>query len=176
MTISRTDPFHTRTDPFLSVVNRPAGLQDDITVCVMVALLWKESNFDTTAQTPPPNTAKGIAQINNRTADTIQDRVAKNWGGSDPFYTLEKGQRLRNHRFNPDVSIFAAYIYLDDRYKATGSLAGALNAYGPGSAKTLLAAECLCSKCGGLHEDPNTGDWQIVNEQAAWECLYLIHN
>lgn len=160
----------------LSGDNQPAGIRDDITVCVMVALLWKESSFNTTAETSPPNTAKGIAQINDGTADDIQDRVAKNYGGSDPFYTLPKGERLLDNRFDPAVSIFAAYIYLDDRYRATGTLAGALSGYGPNGATTLNSAKCLCSQCGGFYIDPKTGKYQIKNETSAWSCLYKIHN
>jgi RHS repeat-associated protein len=154
--------------------NLPAGIRRDITPCVMVALLWKESGFDTTT-TNPRSSARGIAQILNRPADDIQDRIAKGFGGSDPFYTLAKGERFRNHRFNPDVSIFAAYIYLDDRYRATGSLSGALNAYGPGGALVLIGAECLCSKCGGFSYNPTTGAITISNGRAAWDCLHAIH-
>jgi hypothetical protein len=140
----------------------------------MIALLWKESGFDTTAVNSK-SSARGIAQILNGPADDIQERIAKNFGGSDPFYTLAKGEKLRDHRFNPDVSIFAAYIYLDDRYRAKGSLAGALNAYGPGGAVALVGAECLCSKCGGFSYDPTTGAITIKNDQAAWACLHAIH-
>ncbi len=159
-----------------SAINRPAGLKDDITVCVMVALLWKESSFNTLAATPPPNTAKGIAQINNPTANFIQDRLGPEWGGSNPFDTLEKDQRLVNHRFNPDVSIFAAYIYLDHLERVKGSLLAALQHYGPNALHTLIAAECLCTKCGGLYGNPKTGDVNVVNENAAWQCLYMIHH
>ena len=52
----------------------------------------------------------------------IQDRVARRgWGlPSDPFYTLAQGERLEDHREEPNISIFAAFLYLEDRWTALG--------------------------------------------------------
>jgi hypothetical protein len=172
------DPLGLRKLPLQEVVdlayaNWPAGVRPDINPCVMTAVLWKESSFDTDAKSAS-STAQGIAQILDGTADDIQDRIARGFGGSDPFDTLARGQRLRDHRLEPDVSILAAYIYLDDRYRAGGSLLRALGSYGPNADSTLKAADCLCSQCGGYIYDNATGRIHVKDESAALRCLQII--
>ncbi len=151
-----------------SIGNYPFGIHLDLNPCIMMALLWKESNFDTTKKNPD-STAKGIAQIVDGTADDIQDRAVRGWGPSDPFYILAPGERFRNHRFDPDVSIYAAYIYLEDRYKVSGSLEGALRGYGPDSDKLIAAANCLC-KCVGRQPDGS-----LLITSGGPDCLNIIH-
>jgi RHS repeat-associated protein len=150
-------------------LNRPAGTADGLTPGLMLCLLWKESSFNENAGNPT-SSARGIAQILNGTADQIQDHLAPAFGiSSDPFYTLAPHQRLRANRLNPDVSIYAAYIYLDHGVHTTGSVGGAVNAYGPGGNLVIKCSKC----CGILHFDK---DGVLLNQDQVWKCLHLIHH
>ena len=115
----------------LAQANRPAGISDNITSALMVCLLWKESGFDPQLKNSS-STATGIAQILYNTANDIQDKLAPQWGGSDPFYILAPGQRLVDFRTDPRVSIYAAYLYLQ---------------YGLQNKKTILAP------CGNMGQE-----------------------
>jgi RHS repeat-associated protein len=157
----------------MATLGRPAGVNDSITPFVMLCLLWKESSFNATARNAN-SSARGIAQILNGTADDIQDRIAPRFGGQNAVTALGSGQRLRNNRDNPELSVTAAYLYLDDRFTSTGSLSGALAAYGPGGAAVLQCASCLSRNC-GLQYNQNTGTIQIVNAAAAQRCLNIVH-
>lgn len=157
----------------LAAINRPAGLNDQITPFTMICLLWKESNFNPNA-TNPNSSARGIAQILNGTADDIQDRLGPRWGGSDPFYSLGRGERLRDHRDDPNVSVFSAYIYIDDRLNARGTLQGALEAYGPDATAITRCADCFSRNC-GIRFNSASGRFEVTNPTQAQNCLHLIH-
>ena len=143
--------------------NRPAGISDTYTMGLMLCLLWRESSFNENASNPA-SSAKGIAQILNGTADYIQDTMAPNFGVlSDPFYLLSPGQRLRDNRTNPDVSIYAAYLLLN-KYGFTST------GYGPDSGNKVAK----CSKCCGIIKFDQDGN--IANPTEVWKCLHIIHN
>ncbi|MCI0539757.1 MAG: transglycosylase SLT domain-containing protein [Verrucomicrobiales bacterium] len=174
--ISQVDPLGLLTlqeVAELIVINRPAGVNEQITPFTLICLLWKESSFNPNAANPN-SSATGIAQILNRTADDIQDRLGPRWGGSNPFYTLGQGERLRDHRDDPDVSIFAAYIYLDDRLNGLGTLQNALAAYGPNANAVMQCADCFSRNC-GLRINPNSDKFEVANPVLAHSCLHLIH-
>ena len=136
----------------------------------MLCLLWKESNFDEKA-TIPGSSAKGIAQIIDGTADDIQDRVGPKRFGipPDPFYLLPKGERFRDHRFNPGVSIYAAFLYLEDRRIAKGGdWKEGVKAYGPNGDKVIECSEC----CGIVQFDK---DLNLKNPDQVQKCLNKIH-
>jgi hypothetical protein len=156
----------------LTIAHRPAGIADELTPLLLVCLLWKESGFDPLA-TNPNSTARGIAQILDGTADDIQDRIAKRWGGKDPFYLLEPGQRLKDHRTEPGISVYAAYLYLQDSIQVTRTLLGALQRYGP---KAQAVADCAneLGKCALQGGDAERG-WFVADEKEAWRILHKIH-
>jgi RHS repeat-associated protein len=152
---------------------RPAGVNDNISTELMLCLFLKESSFNENAVNPRTG-ASGIAQILPGTADDIQDRVAPRMGGSDPFDGLEPGERLRDHLNEPEASVFAAFIYLDDRIRETGSVEAGVRAYGPNGDKVLSCEKCLKS-CPRIVGNPDTGGARIPDPGAIQGCLNQIH-
>jgi len=155
---------------WMVAINRPAGVHEKYRTGLMLCLLWKESSFDSHAANRN-SSARGIAQILGGTANDIQDRVGPKRFGitSNPFYTLAKDERLIDHRFEADVSIYAAFLYLEDRRLFNGGdWKEGVKAYGPNGDKVIE-----CSECCGIVKFDESGILQ--NPKEVQECLNKIH-
>jgi hypothetical protein len=172
--VNRFDPFGLISlDEVVrsAIAHRPAGTHENYTVGLMVCLLWKESSFNEKAGNAD-SSAKGIAQLLEGTADDIQDRVGPKIFGlpkEGSFDTLDPGQRLKDHRLEVGPSIYAAYMYLEDRRLARGGdWEAGVKAYGPNGDKVIK-----CSKCCAIME--LNDDFTVKNSEEVWKCLKEIH-
>jgi RHS repeat-associated protein len=118
-----------------------SGQSDALVGCIAS----HESSDVTSAATPPPNTAKGLMQVNNGGAADVArlDAIGVGRGGSSGFGGANAGQ-IASQLFDPAVNIAAGTVLLSAKINLYngGNVEAGVAAYGTGDAYAKARMAC----------------------------------
>ena len=124
----------------VSSLNR-SGQSDALISCI----ISHESRGNTTAATPPPDTAKGLMQVNNGGAADVArlDANSVRHGGTSGFGGANGGQ-IASQMFDPAVNIAAGTALLNAKINLYngGDVEAGVAAYGMGDGYAKARMEC----------------------------------
>ena len=113
---------------------------------VLLAVAYKESNFNPTARAGGRSTATGLFQINDPTGNDLQDRIWPRFVSKDKPI-VPAGKRFNAFRTDPDISAKGAEAILLDKIALRGNdLQRGLDAYGtnaPYGQKVLAGVDAI---------------------------------